>query len=132
MIVTIDPQGELRQPDLHDGTVQGLELQAGNGLRVALRDVAGQAYRLQLKGVRRLLCNDFREGNIILSLSIASRMPPDRGLLRRLLGGTKDEDRLVAEAAQAIAEGRLALVAIDPSYGCELTALCESAEIEAA
>ena len=132
MIVAIDPQGELRHPNLHDGAVEGIELETGQGLRIALRGIAGRAYRLRMKGLRRLLCNEFREGNIILSLSIERRMRPDLRWLRHLLGRTKDEDRLVAEAARAVAEGRLTLVTIVPSYGCELAALCESAEIETA
>lgn len=130
MKIKVDEHGSLRRPVLHDGYIDAIELEPGKGLHIALRDVTGARFALRLTGLRRLLCNNFREGNIVLSVSIACGVQPDDDLIRRLLGGTAQAESMVAQTARDICDGRLTLVAIDPSYGCELAALCESAEIE--
>src|SRR5262245_25860796 len=115
MNIIIDPQGELRHPNLHDGAIEGLQLEADKRLEIALRDVTGQRYRMRLTALRRLICDDFREGNIILSITIDQGTQPDIGVIRRLLGGTEQEERIVADTVRSIAEGRMTLVTIAPS-----------------
>jgi hypothetical protein len=130
----ITANGFLRDPHLHDGHLIGLELIEKAILRIRLRDLAGNQFVMELSGLKRLLGNEFREGNIILDIRIACGIPPDESHIRDLMGephkgvGTYRErqEAHIQQQVQDVAKGKLALVSIDSSYGCVLTALCEA------
>jgi hypothetical protein len=138
MEFTVTDQGWLRNPKLHDGYLLGLELDEG-ALRVRMRDIAGQAFTMRLKGLERLLSNEFREGNIIFDIQIVCGFKPDISYVRRLLGELhssagspyrEQHERAIEDRMQEVTEGKLTLVVIEPSYGCELVALCREVQID--
>jgi hypothetical protein len=135
----ITATGFLRDPYLHDGHLTGLELVDKSILRVRLRDLSGSLFVMELSGLKRLLGNEFREGNIIFDIRIAHGIPPDESLIRNLVGelppGVGEPHRqkhqsYIQQQIDDVVNGKLTLVSIDRSYGCELTALCETVRIK--
>ncbi len=129
MEYVLGPQGFLRDPHLHDGFVDGVRMADDKTAVLSLRDIRGQRFTMQLIGVERLVCDDFRQGNIILSIEIVSGMAPNMDALGSLFHLLPEEARdqpppYLELRAKQVAEGSLVLVTIEPSYGCKLTALC--------
>lgn len=118
----------MEQPRLHDGLLEGIFVKADKSSTLILRDVTGVQYELELGAVEHLCANDFREGNIILDLTVERGKDCDVSLLRTLFDNKYLEshpDFLVALLRRIEAED-LALVSIDPSYGCSFLALCRT------
>jgi len=89
---------------------------------------------MQMIGVEAFVCDDFREGNIICDVQIVSGIAPSNNLLDRLYRAphsTAEQDYhdrhhlLVARKVENIKAGSLFLVVLNPSYGCDLRALCQ-------
>jgi hypothetical protein len=68
MEFSVGDHGFLRSPNLHDGFVDGVLLTGDESATVMMRDVTGQTFSMQLIGIKALVCDDFRQGNIILSI----------------------------------------------------------------
>ena len=137
MAFVLDDHGYLRDPNLHDGLVDGIHLPSDTAVTVSLRDIQGQRFSMQLIGAVAFVCDDFRLGNIILDVQIASRVTPDMDTLGSLFGtphpsAAEGHARALERYAEKIREGTLALVTINPSYGCTLTALCREVLISRA
>lgn len=95
----------------------------------------GVPWRIDLAGVQYLKADDFREGNIISSLQVVTGKEPPRASLEMLVLGPHqdapqeyhDKHRAFIDAlVERVMAGRLSLVSITPSYGCEVIALCET------
>jgi hypothetical protein len=128
-------------PSFHDGYLTSIAV-ADKSATLGLQTSDGVAFELRLIGVEGLRADDFWAGNIILSFEVVKGSPPDwtdvDERLKHLFppphpSVTSDyhaahEGRL-AKAAERIAKGEVALVSIEPSYGCELVALCSQAYI---
>ena len=133
MAFGLDDHGFLRDPNLHDGIVDGIHLVSDKAVVVSLRDAHRQTFSMQLVGVEALVCDDFRLGNIILDVQITSDVAPDKDTLGSLFvpphpsAAEEFHDqhaRFLDRHADRIKEGTLVLVSIAPSYGCKLVALC--------
>src|SRR5262249_53568780 len=130
---SVDERGSLKSPNLHDGFVDGVVLEGEKRVAVSLRDVSGQVFSMRLIEVEALVCNEFRQGNIILDITIFSGIAPDDDALGSLFGSPhpsvarehhEQHKRLLQDRSDKIRKGVLKLVSIEPSYGCSLTALC--------
>ena len=118
----------VEQPQLHDGLLEGIIVTNDKSSTLTLRDISGVRYELELGAVEYLCENDFREGNIILDLTVEWGKNCDVSLLRTLFSNKQLERHpgfLDALLQRIEAEG-LALVSIDPSYGCSFLALCRT------
>ena len=130
--------GYLSQPDLRDGYVLGLRLLDKTTLQISMQTVAGEAFALVLAGLQRLRCDGFAETNVIFSIEIIRNRTPKRETLYRLTGEPparepyrSRHEEWMAELSRDIVEGRLMLVSLEPSYGCILTALCDTVQLGA-
>jgi hypothetical protein len=120
----------LEHPNFHDARILAVELIDSNALLVNLQEEGGALYRLKLSGLERLRCLDFREGNIILDVSIFRGVPPPVADLRTLLDlRVKESPEYLDTVANRVRAGELSFVHITPSYGCELLALCKNVHI---
>ncbi len=116
-------------PRLHDGYFEGLRVKDNKSARLFFRDLNDKQYELDLGSVEYLLANEFREGNIILDLTIDQGKDCDVTRLERLFDAEylkKNPDFLTKLQRRIETEG-LTLVSIDPSYGCSFVALCKTA-----
>jgi hypothetical protein len=136
--ISIDDNGFLRSPNLHDGFLDGILLAGENRATVLLRTVAGQSFSMQIIGVEALVCNDFRQGNIIFDVQIVSRVVASEDTLGHLfvpphpdaaLEFHDEHKRFLGRQISRIKDGELKLVSIESSYGCNLKALCQDITI---
>lgn len=118
----------MEQPRLHDGFLEGIIVKENKSATLTLRDVTGVQYELELGAVEHLCANDFREGNIILDLTVERGKDCDASLLRTLFDNKYLESRpgFLVALLQRIEAEDLTLVSIDPSYGCSFVALCRT------
>jgi hypothetical protein len=96
----------------------------------------GARWQIELAGVRYLKADEFREGNIIFEVEITVGCAPSREVLETLVSRPheaaapeyQDKYRAHIDALiEDVGTGRLTLVSLSSSYGCELIALCERA-----
>ena len=120
-------------PAFHDGLLCGLSV-AETTATLALVEVDGRRWTVELTGVSYLKADDFRQGNVVLDLAVVTGEPPPRAWLEQLLpaphpevaAAYHDAHRAHLDELEAgIAAGALTLVVLSPSYGCELLAICE-------
>jgi hypothetical protein len=118
-------------PHFHDGAVNSLSLKDNSVLEIGIANVNNEMYKLMLNGLDRLRCFDFRQGNIILDVSVVSGESPDKSALRYLLDLKEDEaSDFLLDRLEKIERGILTFVNITPSYGCEVLALCSDVRLE--
>jgi hypothetical protein len=122
-----------RLRELHDGKLLGINLGCDNCAELVATSPGGAEWRFGLSGVQHLIVNNFREGNIILDITIepASRVEPVRLESFRFDGQKSDH---VAEMAQilhneAIRKG-LFFFELTSSYGCYIAGLVEKVSLE--
>jgi hypothetical protein len=137
MELVIDADGMLSEPNLQDGNVLSLRL-LDKGLRLGVQTAAGEPFTLSLTGLQRLRCDGFAEGNVIFSLEITRNAAPKLETLYRLTGEPPAREpyrsrhqEWMDELSRDIVAGHLTLVSLEPSYGCILTALCETVSLSA-
>lgn len=98
-----------------------------------MQTASGEAFTLSLAGLQKLRCDGFAEGNVIFSLEITRNTTPKLETLYRLTGEPPAREpyrsrhqEWMDELSREIVAGHLTLVSLEPSYGCLLTALCET------
>ena len=138
MDFVIDQHGFLSQPDLHDGHVLGLRLLDKRSLQLSAQTAKGELFTLLLAGLQRLRCDGFGQENVIFSIEITRNAQPRLETLHRLTGEPPAREpyrsrhqEWIAELSRDIVGGRMMLVSPEPSYGCMVTALCETIRITA-
>jgi len=113
--------------ELHDAKLIGINLIDGNlELHIASNF---EIIKIFAKGVERLICNDFREGNIILEIFTTKDQEVCKTLLKDLYPKPTIETEakhniFLEKLLHKIASNELTLLHVAPSYGAEITALC--------
>lgn len=133
--------GRLMKPGFHDGWLTSIAVSEDKTATIGLRRFSGERYLLHLFAVKRLLANEFKEGNIILDMVLANGIEPrDTSSFRNIAGEPHPSvvepvrgrmEAAIAQNLRDVVEGRSVFVQIDASYGCELACLCGSAEMVA-
>jgi hypothetical protein len=120
-------------PNFHDGNLTGLSVFERTAT-VAVVRADGVGWRIELSGVQHLKADDFREGNIISYCEVVTNAEPSRELLMAVAGGPHvsaaqeyhDQYGLfIDDLVEQVRSGRLSLLYIEPSYGCDVIAICE-------
>lgn len=123
-------------PTFHDGNLIGLSVSKAAATLSFVRS-DGVGWRIALEGVRYLKADDFREGNIVSYCRAITNADPPRRLLEALASGPHElaapeyheKHRLfIDDLAEQVRNGSLTLLIVEPSYGCELLAICERIE----
>lgn len=113
-------------PSFHDAQLSGIVLLPQKRCLAIITTVNNQTHRIVFRGVERLRADDFREGNIILDVTVQSGKSVDKaGVLFAL--SMEDERRHPAffdSVIGRIERGELMLVQVNPSYGCMFACLC--------
>lgn len=130
-------------PSFHDGWLTGIVV-GEKSTTLGLRALDGTNYELRLFDVQRFRANDFLEGNIIMHLEVikghVSTWTDVDARLAELLPSPHPSAALKYHSAYAswlaaistkIASGEAALVSLEPSYGCDLIALCSDVQLTA-
>jgi hypothetical protein len=105
--------------------------------RKAQRGVEPNDRKHSVKMDRR---DGFAEGNIIHHVIVTTKAKPSITALRKLLGEPHQSvgephrgqnEAWIARCEQSVVDGDLKFFELQPSYGCEILALCENVKVEA-
>ena len=139
--MVLGPGGRLMNPGFHDGWLTSIAVSEDKTATIGLRRSSGERYRLHLLDVQNLLATEFKEGNIILDMVLASGMEPrDMAAFRKMAGEPHTSvarpfreriEAVIDLKLRDVVEGRSVFVQIEASYGCDLACLCGSAEMVA-
>lgn len=113
-------------PNLHDGSVLSLSIQ-DKDVQVVVRDTIKNEYRINFQNVYRLRADNFREGNIILMVEVLKKGFAEDGCLLRMLDLDRPSDApFFINLVKDLESGVKKMLVIAPSYGCELSIICEA------
>lgn len=122
---------------LHDASFDGIVTSGKNSTLYFTRP-DGRGCAVTLGEVRHLHMNDFHQGNIVILFEITSGEPPNQNIgWERLLGAPHPTSSAEHQAAHAdflqltrsaVEEGTLTLVEMQPAYGADLLALCQTVD----
>ena len=123
---------------LHDATFDGL-INHGKDCRMFFSKPDGTGCEVHLGGVDALQMDDFREGNICVYFGTTTReRPSNLTAFERLYGPphpsapAEYHEKHVAfrdRKIEAVAEGELIFVEMDPAIGANLVAACTSVQL---
>ena len=109
-------------PNLHDSRLCRIENVEPHDAKLHFRTPEGETHEMTLSGVERLKCDNFLQGNIVLGVYLIDSERKAEAVLKWILDEPPSEysRRLAGE----IGEGKLCVIHITPSYGCELACVC--------
>jgi hypothetical protein len=110
--------------DLHDAQLLAVINEGGGRFTLRFKTDIAKMSDVVLEGTERLRCEDFREGNIVLSATVTSKVIPRESDVRWILGVQEGEETsYIEDLLKDVAKGALSLFEIVPSYGAELRAI---------
>jgi hypothetical protein len=112
-------------PDFHDGYFDGIWLAANNRAHLFLRTVNGESFVMALDGVKAIVLNELKEGNIIFDLVFRNTENIVYADMEALYGVGSDKQPLVRALEAATAE-RLQILELNSSYGAHGLALFQT------
>jgi hypothetical protein len=121
---------EVVDPPLHDADVQGLLLIPKGNLLISIQTTDGSNKCIVLRGVERLRADDFREGNIILDVTVSSGASIEMEDICYAYGLEKGENPFVQRTMDRLMREKRLVVTLNPSYGCMLVCICRDIEIK--
>lgn len=119
------------EPNFQDGFVDGILLDEGSA-RIFVRTVHGEKFTILLGDVKTLVMNDFRQGNIILSLDCLDATDiSDEGLFG-YYSEPVGADSVVLRSSfmREIGDRPLRALEISTSYGVSLMAIFKESEMK--
>lgn len=122
--------GAIARPRLHDGVICGILLQEDQ-LVLPVQLVDGSKHCLVMQGVERLRVDDFRQGNIILDVTVASGAQIDPADVAYACDIGVEAAPLLQKTIDRLIERDLIVVRINPSYGCSAVCICSRIGVEA-
>ena len=123
-VVTTDA-GEISSPALHDALVMGLVLTQADCLLMFVETVDHKKLSLAFNGVERLRADDFRQGNIILDVTVSMNSDIDAADVAYACGVDQKDDPFVLQTTEQLQRTGAVVVRVNPSYGCSLVCVCK-------
>lgn len=113
----------------HDATLTCVDFQSGN-VNLKFNLVGGTTSILSLIDVKRFVCNNLREGNIVLEIAIICDSNKYESYLENLyeMPVVKNEKErfFLKSVINSLESGEIFLLKISPSYGFEILGLCSA------
>ena len=124
-------RNNFRLEKLHDSELFLIETNK-KYVKLGFRLSDGSIVFCYLHTIRHFLCDGMMHGNIILDLTIDEGECLSSNIRNRLFEPPKGDvikfNKYVNSVEVRLKKGELKLVMINPSYGCEIIALCEEVE----
>lgn len=130
MQLVLSKDYEVIDPPVHDAHIRGLLLYGDRDLKILIETVDAGHYCLLLRGVERLRADDFRQGNIILDVTIAPIIDSDPNDIAYVYGVEGPDNMFVEKKVRQLIQDKKLLVKINPSFGCSAVCVCNHAEVE--
>jgi len=128
--IAFSDDGTLINPALHDANLFGIISCPNRRMFILVRDVHGKIHCLAFFGVERFRADDFRQGNIILDITVQTGTNVSSEDLAYIFGiDVSTSDSYRENIMKKFNSGRLMLVQLDQSYGCSFLCACEGIEI---
>ena len=127
--ITYSDAAEIVEPDFHDANVNGLLVTNDKSLMVSISGSSCGNKCLVLHGLERLRCDDFRQGNIILDITVSSGPSLNVDDLAYVHEVERNTPFLQSAMDRLRSQNSL-LVRLNPSYGCSLVGICQRITVE--
>jgi len=128
--IQLSDDGAVVWPSLHDGIARGLLLCADKRVLLPIQVNGGLRHCLVLHDVERLRADDFRQGNIILDVTVSRGMQIDPADVAYASDINADAEALLSQTMHRLIENDSVVVRINPSYGCSAVFICGSITVE--
>jgi hypothetical protein len=130
--LSLDENGVIRNPSLHDANVIGVITFESKQALVITKLINGEIKILRLSDVILLNINELKEGNIILDCTVESGPSSDIEQAFEDLGmdNVDDPKNYLQSLRERISSNELKIVTINPSYGCTICVLCKKIEYQ--
>ncbi len=116
-------------PNLHDSNLWRIENVEPDRTKICFRTVENDVYEMDLFGVERFRCDNFLEGNIVFGLYFITDEEEIQNIIKRILEVKHvNVGTYASRLVEDVKKGKKQLIAIDPSYGCEISCVCNSFE----
>jgi hypothetical protein len=131
--ILISEDDSIIEPNVHDARILGLITLKNKKLLLLIKTTDKSILCFSFNGIDCLRVDDFKEGNIILDITV-SRGPEvevsDIAYAHGLEQSVSLEKNLYLDkAVQNFINGKKLFVQINPSYGCKLVCICDGIEI---
>lgn len=114
---------------VHDAYMSGIRVDKGISI-ITMKLISGEVTSICFDKLERMLCNGFREGNIILDIYFEKRKDFAKKLLYDIypIYDVNDEhyQDMIEKNSISIINGDKYLVVLDSSYGCNAVFLCRN------
>jgi hypothetical protein len=127
-----DKSHTLIDPNLHDGRLLGIGLPSDGRVELMLADVSKKRYRIVLDGIVVFRAMDFREGNIILDVTVIQGKNIQIADLTSLGYDDKDKQRseeYLLKLRVRVMQESLCVLELNPSYGCHLIGVAKNVSV---
>jgi len=131
--ILISEDGSILEPNVHDGRIIGLFTLENKKLLLPILTANKSFICIALNDLECLRVDDFREGNIILDITVSSGTDVEIADIAYAHGLEQltysEANPYLNKAVQNFITGKKIFVQINPSYGCKLVCICGSAEV---
>lgn len=131
--VLIAEDGSILEPNVHDGRIIGLFTLENKKLLLPILMVNKSVTCIAFTDLECLRVDDFREGNIILDITISSGTDVDVTDIAYAHGleqfTSSETNPYLNKAVQNFITDKKLFVQINPSYGCKLVCICGGIEV---
>lgn len=122
-------KSELEAPyelsEIHDGYLDGIDVLDKKELKLTLKTVRGDSFRLTIKGLLALKADNFRQGNIVEGIYFftADTCPDDYLCQAYDFVSSKEREKYLPIELKKLAPYPWTLIEVSSSYGCDLYAV---------
>ncbi len=127
----LDKYGSIINPPFHDANLSGINISEKDGI-LHFVTTENAKYELCLMGLVQIKANNFSKGNIVLDVILSNGGNGEVDLLVELYGVDSETEKTkpyFQDLIKQVREKHLTIVQVNPSYGCELLALCKEIKI---
>lgn len=112
---------------LHDADLLGIDFD--NQVKLRFQTADSKKVCVTLVSAKHFVCNDLKEGNVVLEFALTRYSELTTKVTETFFNISKSSNPRLQDHIDKINSellaGRLVLVSLSPSYGCELFAICE-------
>jgi hypothetical protein len=128
--IVVSETGEVLHPPLHDARLQGVVLASDDRLLLFIDTIDRKQRCLVLGGIERLRADDFRNGNIILDVTVSSGASIAPNDIAYAYGLSVSDALVLDKVVRRLIAEKMLVIRLNPSYGCELVCICQSIQVD--
>jgi len=130
MLKIAEDSHALIEPNLHDGALVGISSD-NERIDLTVDDAEARRFHIILDGVVEFLATDFKQGNIILDVTIVQggqTQANDLGTLNQ--SEYSQDEKYLQKLHRRVVDESLYVLQLNPSYGCQIISIARKVWIE--